>query len=75
MSFKGFYEIIESLAENILFLPYNALRELQNDSWVLANAVSWILLIVGATAFIYWCLQLKKFNESTGSTYTYESDL
>ncbi len=75
MSFKGFYELIQSFAEDVLFLPYNALRELQDNSWWAANFMSWILLLIGAAAFIYWCLQLKKYNESTEMTYTYKSDL
>ncbi len=75
MSWKGFYEGIQSLADNVLFVPYNALRALQNESWLLANIFSWILLLIGASAFVYWCLQLKKFNENTESTYTYKSDL
>ena len=72
MEWKDLFYGIEDLFENVLFIPYDALRSLELDSWWLANIVSWILLIVGMVAFIYWMLQLKHFDESTESTYTYE---
>ncbi len=74
MTWKGFWEGIASLFENVLFLPYDALRSLELDSWWLANIVSWLFLIIGAVAFIYWMIQLKRFNESTESTYTYNEN-
>ena len=74
MTWKGFWEGIASLFEDVLFIPYNALMRLQLDSWWLANTVSWIFLIIGVIAFTYWMLQLKDFNESTESTYTYKEN-
>ncbi len=61
---KDFFEGIEYLFENILFYPLDALRELELDSWFLANILNWIFVIVGFVAFLYWMKQLKKFNES-----------
>lgn len=74
MTWKGFWEGIASLFENVLFTPYNALRSIELDSWLLANIVSWMLLLTGAVAFIYWMLKLKGFNESTESTYTFDEN-
>lgn len=74
MTWKGFWEGIASLFEDVLFIPYNALKMLELDSWWLANTVSWIFLIIGVIAFTYWMLQLKDFNESTESTYTYKEN-
>ncbi len=74
MTWKGFWEGIASLFEDILFLPYNALRSLELDSWWLANIFSWILLIIGIVAFVYWLGMLKKFDENTESTYTYDEN-
>lgn len=72
MEWKDFFYGIASLFENVLFIPYNALRNLQLDSWWLANIFSWILLLSGAFAFCYWMFQLKKFDESEESTYVYK---
>ncbi len=74
MTWKGFWEGIASLFEDFLFLPYDALRSLELDSWWLANIFSWILLLIGALAFIYWLMKLKNFNESTESTYTFDEN-
>lgn len=74
MTWKGFWEGIASLFEDILFLPYDALRSLELDSWWLANIVSWILLIIGIVAFVYWLGKLNKFDENTESTYTYDEN-
>jgi len=60
---KDFFEGIAWLFENVLFIPLDALRTLQLDSWWLANIMNWIFMIIGAAAFIYWMLQLKKFDD------------
>ena len=60
---KEIFYAIEWLYENILFYPLDALRELQLDSWFLANILNWIFLIVGFVAFFYWMKQLKIFND------------
>ncbi len=72
MTWKGFWEGIASLFENVLFIPYDALMKL--DSWWLANIFSWLLLLTGAIAFIYWMGKLKDFNENTESTYTFDEN-
>ena len=63
MTWKGIFEGIQSLSEDILFAPYDALR-LGVDSWWLSNIVSWTLFAIGFVAFIYWMGQLKKFNDN-----------
>ena len=63
MTWKGFFEGIQSLAEDILFAPFDALR-LGVDNWWVSNIVSWILFAIGIVAFIYWMGQLKKFNDN-----------
>lgn len=75
MTWKDVWEGIASFCENVLFVPYDALRNLELDSWFLANTASWILMLVGATAFIYWMGQLKKFDEDTESHYTFDEKL
>ena len=61
---KDFFYGIEDLFVNYLFKPFDALRSLELESWTLANVMSWIFLIVGFAAFIYWMLQLKKYNDN-----------
>jgi hypothetical protein len=62
MTWKEVFEGIQSITEDILFLPFDALRFA--DSWFLSNIVSWILMVIGFVAFIYWMGQLKKFNDN-----------
>ena len=60
---KNFFEGIAWLFEEILFLPYSILRELELTNWAFANTVNWIFLVVGLSAMIYWVLQLNLFDK------------
>ena len=60
---KSFFEAIAYLFEEILLVPINFLREMQLDSWWLANIVSWIFIFLGIVASIYWIKQLKLFDD------------
>jgi len=64
MSWKGFFEGIQQFSEDILFAPYDWLRETELESWLLSNIMSWIFLAIGFVAFFYWMNQLAKFNAS-----------
>ncbi|MCD2258222.1 DUF6341 family protein [Psychroserpens luteolus] len=59
---KDFFYAIEDLFVNILFAPFDALRALELENWWTANMLSWIFIIIGIVAMVYWMLQLKKFN-------------
>lgn len=61
---KDFFYAIQELFEEYLFIPFNALKTLELDSWWAANTVSWIFTITGMAAFTYWMLQLKKANDN-----------
>ena len=61
---KAFFEGIAWLFEEILFLPYSFLRQLEESNWTLANSVNWLFLIVGFSALIYWIVQLNLFDKS-----------
>jgi hypothetical protein len=61
---KDFFYAIQDLFVNVLFAPFDALRALELENWFAANALNWIFLIIGSIAFIYWMLQLKKFNDN-----------
>lgn len=61
---KDFFEGIASLFDDLLFLPLDALRELQDESWWAANALNWFFILVVFVAFFYWMKQLKNYNEN-----------
>lgn len=57
---KDFFNAIQDLFVNVLFAPFDALRALELESWFTANFMSWIFIIIGFVAFVYWMLQLKE---------------
>jgi len=61
---KDLFEGIAWLFEEILFLPFNMLRALEQDSWFLANILNWVFIIIAFAAFIFWMKQLKRFNDN-----------
>jgi len=62
MSWKGFFEGIQSFFEEVAFAPYNMLRAWELENWWGANIFSWLFILIGFVAFIYWMKQLKAFN-------------
>jgi hypothetical protein len=61
---KNFFEGIAWLFEEIFFIPFAILRDLQLTNWTLANSVNWIFLLVGFSAMVYWVLQLNLFDKN-----------
>ena len=61
---KDLFYAIQDLFVNVLFWPFDKLREIQLDSWWDANAVSLILIVIGIVAFVYWMIQLKSINDN-----------
>jgi hypothetical protein len=61
---KDFFYAIQDLFVNVLFAPLDALRALELESWFLANAFSWIFMLIGFVAMVYWMIQLKKYNDN-----------
>lgn len=59
---KSFFEGIQYLAETILFAPFNLLREMELENWWTANIMSWLFLLIGFVAMLYWMKQLSIFN-------------
>ena len=56
---KAFFEGIQSLFVDFLFLPMNFLRELELTTWFGANIINWIYVIICTTAMVYWVKQLQ----------------
>ena len=61
---KDFLYAIQDFFVNVLFAPFDALRELELTSWVAANFMSWIFITIGMVAFVYWMLQLRKHDKN-----------
>lgn len=61
---KDFFYAIEDLFVDVLFAPFDALRALELSNWWLANILSWLFIIIGIAAFVYWMLELKKYNDN-----------
>ena len=61
---KNFFEGIAWVFEEVFFLPFTILRELENTSWTLASSINWIFLIIGFLAMIYWVLKLNLFHKN-----------
>ena len=61
---KEVFEGIAWFCEEILFLPFDALRELEDENWWLANAVTWVSIIILIVALGYWLKQLRVFEQN-----------
>ncbi|MGV9002522.1 DUF6341 family protein [Flavobacterium sp.] len=61
---RAFFEAIQSLFVDFLFLPLDALRKLELSSWWFANIISWCLMAVCAYYIVYWCRQLKEHQDN-----------
>ncbi|WP_147676982.1 DUF6341 family protein [Algibacter pacificus] len=61
---KDFFYAIQDLFVDVLLAPMDALRALELENWFAASAISWIFVIIGFVAMVYWMLQLKKFNDN-----------
>ncbi|MGH1384914.1 DUF6341 family protein [Kordia sp.] len=61
---KSLFEGIAYLFEEILFIPFNGMREMELESWTLANTLNWIFMLIAAAAMVYWVKQLKKFDDN-----------
>lgn len=60
---KAFFEAIQYLFEEILFIPLNYLRDLELENWWTANLISWIFILVAIVFFVYWLGQLRKYGK------------
>ena len=61
---KSFFEAIQFLFVDVLFAPLDFLRSLELSSWVGANTINWIFMIICAAAIVYWIKQLQLFDQA-----------
>lgn len=60
---KDFFYGIQDLFVNVLFTPFDALSDLELENWFAANTLSWIFILIGFAAIVYWMKQLKAYND------------
>jgi hypothetical protein len=61
---KDFFYAIQDLFVDVLFAPFDALRAMELENWWAANIMSWIFIVIGIVAMVYWMMQLQKFNNN-----------
>jgi hypothetical protein len=62
---KEFFELIEFLFVDILFVPFDVIR-LDITNWFLQNAVNFSFMFVILAALIYWTLELVNYDKNEG---------
>ena len=70
---KEFFTAIQELFENVLFVPFNILREIELDNWWFANIVTWVFLAILVVSVTYWMFQLKAFSDNNKEDKTISS--
>ena len=63
MEVKDLFAAIEFLFVDVLFIPFDFIR-LEISNWIFQNAINFSLMLVIASALVYWTLQLIKFDKS-----------
>lgn len=61
---KDFFYAIQDLFVNTLFSPLDAIRAQELESWFSANLISWIFILIGFVAMVYWMIKLQGFNKN-----------
>ena len=61
---RAFFEGIQTLFVDYLFVPYDFFRHMEPASWWGANLMNWIFMLICAGATWYWCKQLKLHTDS-----------
>ncbi len=58
---KSFFEAIQYLFVDVLFLPFDGLRNLELTNWWAANFFNWVFIVICCVAMLYWLKQLRVF--------------
>jgi hypothetical protein len=65
-----FWYFIASIFEDLLFLPFDWLREWQDSTWWGANLLNFGFVLIAAMAFLYWRKQLDSFENEDHHDYS-----
>jgi len=58
---NNFFRALGDFFTNVLFVPFDKLRFLNN--WWESNIISIILFVTGFIAFLYWMNRMKKYSK------------
>lgn len=72
MELRDLFYGIEDFFVHVAFAPLDWLRSLQLESWVAANAINWIFVLILILALGYWTKKLGVFNEDEKDHYAAE---
>tara|TARA_B100000575_G_scaffold282459_1_gene274170 strand:- start:14097 stop:14327 length:231 start_codon:yes stop_codon:yes gene_type:complete len=61
---KDFFYSLGWLFKEVFFIPFDILRNIQYDSWYLANIASWTFILIGVVGATYWIKKLKEFDDN-----------
>lgn len=61
---KAFFEGIQSLFVDFLFIPHDFFRKLELTTWFGANIINWIFMGICAYYIVYWIKQLRIFDDA-----------
>lgn len=61
---KAFFEAIQFLFVEVLFVPLDLLRSWELTNWWGANIINWVFIIVCCYWTYYWTKQLAIFKSS-----------
>jgi hypothetical protein len=61
---KNLFEGIAALFENVLFAPLSVLRSVELKNWWVANGMTWLFVLIGFVALVYWIQQLRGFDKT-----------
>jgi hypothetical protein len=64
LEMKEFFGLIEYLFVDILFAPLDFLRSLELKSWLLANGINFVFIIIISALLVYWMIELVKFDKT-----------
>jgi predicted permease len=59
------WRAIGDFCTNVLFAPYNYIRNIYNaEHWWAANTINVILILIGILFFGYWLIKLQGFKKA-----------
>ena len=61
---KDFFGFIEFLFVDILFAPLDMIRSLELKSWILANGINFLFIIIISALLVYWMIELVKYDKA-----------
>ncbi|MDD3004351.1 uracil phosphoribosyltransferase [Flavobacterium sp.] len=56
----AFFNGIQALFVDFLFVPLDFLRSLELRNWFGANILNWVFMLICAVAIVYWIMQLRE---------------